>query len=86
MYQVLAGACGNIDRGQDPLSEFCEVLCGKSPSLQNCVTKFKKWRDDNEVGSGNLILASILKEGTKVAVISYNGRLWDPYTEKEIKI
>lgn len=53
-------------------------------SLEEAITVCRNFIDDNELGGGNWSGGQVsLVNGTPVAYISYNGRIWDPRTEKQ---
>ncbi|MEQ8832236.1 MAG: hypothetical protein RLW87_20680 [Alphaproteobacteria bacterium] len=79
MPTLIVETVGNPDRGQNPNATHwaapgfsVEVRDAKQAS-----ELFSRWRDTHDVGGGNLARADVMEGETRLARISYNGRIWE---------
>ena len=79
-YCVHLSSVGNPDFGQDPARPLYGVQSKvvKAVSIADASEKCRKFLDENGLGSGNWSGGQVYLEEECVAVISYNGRAWEP--------
>ncbi len=75
-YLMILQSVGNPDFGQyAPVSDPAAV---KGDTLKAMVNAAEDYRDFWNLGGGNWVAPEVrLQDGTPVAWISYNGRVWD---------
>lgn len=80
---------GNPDFGQAPdrrlPGTWRQEIAIKKDSLDQIHYFARKYIDLYELGGGNFI-GKLYKEGDLIARVSYNGRIWDADTDREILI
>lgn len=80
MLKVKLSSCGNPDFRQDPDKPlygcpdeaYFEVATFKGASLM-CLKYIERW----ELGGGNWDGGQIYDDNKQIALVSYNGRVWD---------
>ena len=73
-FTVRLRSVGNPDYGQyTAISEPEVLVCA---SARECLEGAMRYRDEWELGGGNWHGIFIVRDGVKLAEISYNGRLW----------
>lgn len=79
-FEVTLESVGNPDHGQYPDASLPGVACGRCAvtSLKEAAAKCREFIDENDLGGGNWSGGDVYEEGTLVARVSYNGRVWRP--------
>lgn len=75
---VILCAFGNPDRDQDPDKLVADTKFEKVYSLTEASQKCQAYIEETEIGGGNWTGGAVYHEGSHIANISYNGRIWDP--------
>jgi hypothetical protein len=78
MYSIKTEVCGNPDYGQDPRKPpyGVRVKTIKSSSFNDLLDKVVQWQADNDIGGGNWMNPALMRDGTVIGYMSYNGRIW----------
>ena len=69
-------------RGETPKENN---LKPKIIDLKDASLRCRAWISNNDLGAGNWTGGQVYEDGKKIALVSYNGKVWD-MAEKEIEI
>lgn len=79
-FEVTLESVGNPDFGQYPGASLPGVPRGRCAvtSLEEAAAKCREFIDEHDLGGGNWSGGDVFEDGTLVARVSYNGRVWRP--------
>lgn len=79
-FRLALSSVGNPDHGQDPGAELYGVTSKivSVKTLKEASVACSDYISENELGGGNWSGGNVFLDGTLVARISYNGRIWRP--------
>lgn len=66
---------GNIDHGQNPYEKTNSIF--DANNIEECQKIVEEYIEDNDLGGGNWIGGFVYEQDNLIAVISYNGRVWE---------
>ena len=78
MYSIKTEVCGNPDYGQNPNKPpyGVRVKSIRSSSFNDLLNKVREWQSDNDIGGGNWMNPALMRDGTVIGYMSYNGKIW----------
>lgn len=91
MYSIKTEVCGNPDHGQDPNKPpyGVRVITLKAKTFTELKEKVSEWQYENDIGGGNWLQPALMRNGSLIGYMSYNGKIWAtdswPTTEVHIK-
>ena len=77
MYRLTLRSFGNPDYGQNPDKPMSPTETVEVPTLEAASRAASEYRDRHMLGGGNWPRTEVFDGNVPVAVISYNGRVWD---------
>jgi hypothetical protein len=91
MYSIRTEVCGNPDFGQNPNKPpyGVRITTLKAKTFTELREKVSAWIGENDIGGGNWLEPALMRDGSLIGYMSYNGRIWAtntwPTTEIHIK-
>lgn len=90
MYSIKTEVCGNPDYGQNPNKPpyGVRVKTIKASTFAELLEKVREWQSDNDIGGGNWMNPALMRNGSLIGFMSYNGRVWatEGYPSTEVHI
>lgn len=91
MFEIKTEVCGNPDYGQNPRKPpyGVRIKTIKAKTFDDLLDQVREWQHDNDIGGGNWCEPALMRDGSLIGYMSYNGRIWAtntwPTTEIHIK-